>query len=269
MLSLTRARYVTGTAGESLPSPFRTLEEAGVTLNRGELSLVAAAPGGGKSVFAMVVAIRVGVPSLYWAADTPVHQMYLRVAAHLGGRSVGDIKHAVHLGHTERITEQLRKLDHLRWEFASRIEADRPEGDPRALPPLWERLEAFTALYGEYPRLLIVDNIKNFHVGGEHGDELNRYRAATEYLNHEVARKIGAHVMALHHVTGAYNDGNQYIPLSGVKGQLSDEASLVLTLHRDNAGAMFVHPAKNRNGAADGRIIQLRYDPERMLLEDR
>lgn len=268
MLSLSRARKITGTAGDPLPPAFQALSRSGVTLNRGELSLFAAAPGGGKSVLAMVTALRVGVPTLYWSADTPAFQMYDRVAAHLLNRRMSEVRDLVDAGNTRTLDAKLANVNHIWWEFGSRIDANLPEGG--SISPFRERLEAFAVTYGEYPHLLVVDNIKNFYVG-DSGEDLDRYRSATEYLNQEIARKLNVAVVATHHVTGRYNDGDQPIPLSGVKGQITEEASMVLTLYRDNNGTMFVCPVKNRSGQADGGgswKVHLHYDPARMMLQD-
>lgn len=268
MLSLSRARRITGTAGDPLPAAFQSLARSGVTLNRGELALIAAAPGGGKSVLSMVTALRVGVPTLYWSADTPAFQMYDRVAAHMLRREMSEVRDMVNAGNTRTLDAKMANVDHVWWEFGSRIDANLPENG--GISAFRERLEAFAITYGEYPHLLVVDNIKNFHVG-DHVEDLARHRAATEYLNQEIARKLNVAVVATHHVTGTYNDGDKPIPLSGVKGQITEEASMVLTLFRDNNGTMFVCPVKNRSGQADGGgswKIHLHYDPAKMMLED-
>jgi hypothetical protein len=92
-----------------------------------------------------------------------------------------------------------------------------------------------------------------------------------EYL-HELARMTGACVVALHHVKGDSNDGNQPVPLSQIKGQIGRVPEMILTLHRigdDASRQMGVSVVKNRTGKADASgamILYLDADMERMRL---
>jgi hypothetical protein len=93
-----------------------------------------------------------------------------------------------------------------------------------------------------------------------------------EYL-HELARETGACVVALHHVKGDSNDGNQPVPLSQIKGQIGRVPEMILTLHRigdDSSRQMGVSVVKNRTGKADASgamTLYLDADMERMRLD--
>ena len=118
-----------------------------------------------------------------------------------------------------------------------------------------ESLEAYNALYEDYPALIIVDNITNVRTdSGDADDPFSGLEALMDYL-HEMARETGACVIGLHHVTGPHNDGDKPIPLSGIKGQIGRVPELILTLHRVPSefgpDSLNVSTVKNRGGKAD------------------
>jgi hypothetical protein len=49
--------------------------------------MVAAAPNAGKSMFALVYAIKANIPTLFFSADTDTATVMIRTAAHLSGHS--------------------------------------------------------------------------------------------------------------------------------------------------------------------------------------
>lgn len=260
MLTLTRARVARGAAGEPLPTVFESLASQSIDIRRGQLTLVAAGPGVGKSVLALTLALRMGSPGYYFSADTDVWTMFLRAGAMLTGWATSDIETAANAGNTQSIDVLLQAHQHVRFDFEGRLEPDGFEAE----------LKAYAMTYGEWPHFIIVDNLKNLDVGVA-GEDHVRLEAACEYL-HEMARTTGAAVIALHHVMGSYEDGCTPVPLPGLRGKISKTPEVVLTAYRDQAmTTMFVCPVKNRNGRADasaGWSIPLRYDPSRMQLED-
>jgi hypothetical protein len=67
-----------------------------------------------------------------------------------------------------------------------------------------------------------------------------------------LARDTNAAVIALHHVSGALEDGLTAIPLSGLRGKIPKTPATVLTLHRGEGGKQLrVSPVKVRSGVAD------------------
>lgn len=263
MLTLAQARHARGAAGEPLPPVFRTLARNGVHIRRGQFTLVAAAPGVGKSVFATAALLRAGVPAFYFSADTDAFTMYLRAGAMLTGWSTEDIENAVNHGNTAEVDARLERASAVRFDFAGRIEIDALE----------EELTAYAGVYGEWPHAIAVDNLSNLD---SEGDGYQALESACDYL-HELARTTGSAVVALHHVTGEYDDGTKPVPLSGLRGKVSKVPEVVLTLYRDanvgldGIGNLYVCPVKNRTGRADpsgGWSLPLRYEPPRMQLED-
>ena len=49
--------------------------------------MVAAAPNAGKSMFALIYAIKANVPTLFFSADTDIATVMMRTAAHISGHN--------------------------------------------------------------------------------------------------------------------------------------------------------------------------------------
>ncbi|WP_353890553.1 hypothetical protein [Micromonospora sp. WMMA1363] len=184
--------------------------------------------------------------------------MYLRAGAMLTGWSTSDIEHAVMHGSTATVDALLERRSGLRMDFAGRIELDALEAD----------LKAYALTYGEWPHFIVVDNISNMESDGEGYQALE---ASCDYL-HELARETGAAIIALHHVTGEYDDGIKPVPLSGLRGKISKVPEMILTLFRNpESNRLFVCPVKNRTGknaASANWWVPLDYDPSVMRLRD-
>jgi hypothetical protein len=191
--------------------------------------------------------------------------MYLRNASMLTGWRLQDIEHAVLHGKTDTIDARLDESSYIRYDFKASPSTD----------DLDDELKAYAMTYGQWPQIIVMDNISNLDVGGGATDTA-ALEECCNYL-HEVARETGAAVIALHHVQGTYNDGNMPVPLSGLRGQIGRVPEMVLTLH--NAADEFdtaagrsvigVNVVKNRGGRADPSaktVIKLDYEPERMRL---
>ena len=79
MRTISRSLSEAATVGEAIPLPWPKLDRD-LKLHTKELALVAGAPGAGKSVFAINVAISQDTPVLYLAMDS-APSVYARVAA--------------------------------------------------------------------------------------------------------------------------------------------------------------------------------------------
>lgn len=263
MLSLSRARRTQGTAGEPLPAVFRALASQGVHFRQGWLCVIAAAPGVGKSLLSLTLAIRSGVPTLYFSADTDQATMTIRAAAMVSGWRTEDVEQAIDAGMTEALDVQLHKWSHIQFNFLASPTATDLECE----------LKAFRQVYGDWPQLIVMDNITN--LDNETGnDGFQNLEATCDFL-HELARETGACIVALHHVTGEYDDGQKPPSLSSLRGKISKVPELVLALHRvggdtlEGGRVMGVSPVKNRAGKSDpsgGWFMQLGVDLERMAI---
>ncbi|MFD0384472.1 hypothetical protein ACFQ2B_26205 [Streptomyces stramineus] len=101
MYSLSQSVDMKGAAGEPLPSPFKGLERLGVEIRRGELSVVVAASGTGKSVVGINLAIQSNVPTLYFSADSTAATQLSRATAIITGHDAKSIKAKLHAGRFE------------------------------------------------------------------------------------------------------------------------------------------------------------------------
>lgn len=222
-------------AGQPLPTVFAQLSEMGVEFRRGMLVLIAAAPGVGKSLLGVTLAVRAGAPSLYLSADTDAYTTSTRIGALLTGHTIHEVEIKIKNG---ELRDKLSSLDYIRWSFNASMDINN----------IVEDVKAFDTMYGAPPELIVVDNLSNMF-----SDEPNPYlahRHNTEALN-ILARETGACVVVLHHLVGEYEGGDRPPPQSAIEGKVAKLPGLVLTLFRGKYGDMGVCVVKNRFGPAD------------------
>lgn len=255
--------------GTALPSVFPSLEKMGAKLRRGQLSLIAGGPGTGKSAIAAFIATNsgygdygeTGVPTLYFSADTDKRTLGNRITASVTHLTVDQSETLLadkHRG-TLQILEDSTSHMWFNWNNGP------------SLNDIQDEVEAFAHVTGEWPHLIIIDNLKNIWVetSGEGGEHI-RYDRVLDFL-HEMAGITNAHVMVLHHVTGFYEDGNVPIPLSGILGKVSKPFRLIITLYRPNENQIGLSIVKNSTGKMDqtGRLAcYLGIDLERQQFID-
>lgn len=219
--------------------------------------MVAAAPGVGKSALVTTLAIRSGVRTVYESADSDRMTLGVRIGAHITRYT------------TEEIETSLAGVDRDRWYQA--IEAATPhiwwawDAAP-TLEDIEAEIEAYAVCHGDWPELIVIDNLKNVWVDEAGGGDHVRFDRAIDFL-HEVARDTGACVVFLHHVTGEYEDGIRPIPLSGLLGKVGKTPRLILTLYKVSENEMGVCIVKNSVGPANpsGQLqVKIPFVPERM-----
>lgn len=225
------------------------MKSAGTLIRRGQLTLVAAGPGTGKSAFVQAITQRGDDrgnknPTFYFSADSSPWDLFTRAAAIETGRTIDDIEHELEMDGPARLNKVVDSATkHVMTDFRS---------DPDDLH-VTRQLEAYADLYGQYPEVIVMDNLKNLELGNG-DDEFRALEDASVFL-HDIAKDTNAAVIALHHVTGALEDGFSQIPLSGVRGKVSKTPSLVLTLWKRQmaAGGMLLNASvvKARGGKAD------------------
>lgn len=254
MFSPIQTKRARGSAGNPLPSPFK-----GLSFIRGQVTLVAAGPGTGKSVLALTVALSGHVPTLYFSADSDGHVQQTRMVSIATGKTLEQADRMVRSNDLGEAEPRLREYP--AW-FCF-------DGSPSlAKIDLW--MNGYFAQFEAYPELLVVDNVRNVVVGSGEEDRND----VMSYL-HSLAHETGTAVIAAHHVLGAYNDGDQPIPMSGVKGQISDLPEQILTMHKVpfdvGPDLLRVSTVKNRTGRADpsGNLFtELSFDASRGIICD-
>lgn len=256
--------YIRGSAGDPLPAVWPSLAQTGITLRRGQLVLICAGPGTGKSALILAYALKAGVPTFYFSADSDSFTQLSRMVSIYSECSLEKSMRDVREGRVEESVKQQLAESCIRFSYRASPTLDTIESS----------MAAYDALYEEFPQLVIIDNITNVRSGVEDDDPFSGLESLMEYL-HEMARETGACVVGLHHVTGPHNDGNRPIPLSGIKGQIGRVPEMILTLHRESDGVgpdfLNVSVVKNRGGRSDpsgNSFASLEFVGETMKISD-
>lgn len=258
MLSLTQASRLKGNAGKRLPDVWSSFDAQKIHFRRGQLHLVVAAPGVGKSVLTMSYAIQSKVPTLYLSMDTDPFTTCVRVVSAVTLVELAQAEQGLQENLTFA-TEALKQAKDLRFAFpASPSTAD-----------LFSHVYAYGEAEGEWPELIVIDNLANVAFESDEFGEMRTMMADFQTM----AARTKAAVVVLHHSTGQYEDGQTIIPQSGVNGKVAKFPSMVLTMCRGGTGdQLFVSSVKNRFGPADPSGFkvraQLSVDYPRMQVRD-
>jgi hypothetical protein len=214
----------------------------------------------------LTYALKAKVPAFYFSADSDAFTQISRSLSIMTGWDMGKASSMVRDGDLGEAEQMFTELP-IRFNYSASPSLDQIELSIRA----------YEEVYDDYPHLLVVDNITNVRTGGGDNDDdpFSGLEALMDYL-HDMARKTGACVVGLHHVTGGYNDADRPIPLSGVKGQIARVPEMVLTLHKISQefgpASLCVSTVKNRAGKADPSgysYIPLDFVGDTMQITDR
>ena len=237
MLDLSRAWGGVSTKATPLPDVWAGLKSEQIKFRRGQVCMVAAAPNAGKSMFALIYAIKAKVPTLFFSADTDTTTVMMRAASHSSGHSQVTVE-ANLADNTHYYDPQFEKINHIKWVFDSSPSLDDIELEIRA----------YVELYGGPPELIVLDNLMN--ITAETDNEWAGLRAIMMEL-HDMARKTEACVLVLHHVSEQSEYGSPSKPphRRAIHGKVSQLPALILTLGYDPAqGTLLVAAVKNRFG---------------------
>jgi len=244
LLDLQRAWGTVLTKATPLPDVWTALAEKQIKFRRGQVCMVAAAPNAGKSMFALIYAVKAQVPTLFFSADTDTTTVMMRAAAHASGHNQVNVEQNLS-SDNHYYDKHFDKLKHIKWVFDSSPSLDDIELE----------IKAYVELYGQAPELIIIDNLMN--VAAETDNEWAGLRAIMMEL-HDMARKTEACVLVLHHVSEQSEYGSPTAPPArrAIHGKVSQLPALILTLGYDpTTGELKVAAVKNRFGphAADGK----------------
>lgn len=256
MKTLGRAVGKPDIGGEPLPSVFSCFENTNIVIRRSELSMLAAAPGAGKSTLALAVALRAQVPTLYISADTNAHTMAMRLLSMITGKSQREAE-VLLSEYPEQAKQALDTTKHIFWSFDS---------SPN-LNDIDEEVSAFEEVWGDSPALIVVDNLMD--VAMDSGEEFSAMRSVMKELKY-LARDTNAAVLVLHHTQESFS-GDPCPPRSAVQGKVNQLPALILTLGQTPQGLLGVAAVKNRYGKADpsgGSPVWLQFNGEYMYIAD-
>jgi KaiC/GvpD/RAD55 family RecA-like ATPase len=202
--------------------------------------MVAAAPNAGKSMFALIYAVRAAVPTLFFSADTDTATVMMRAASHLSGHAQVTVEQNLNK-RANHYNKELENISHIQWVFDSNPSLDDIEME----------IKAYIELYGIAPELIVVDNLMN--VAAESDNEWAGLRQIMMEF-HDMARKTQACVLVLHHVSeqSEYGKADKPSPRRSIHGKVSQLPSLILTLgYSPQEGVLRVAAVKNRFGPMD------------------
>jgi hypothetical protein len=243
LLNLNRAWRGSNINATPLPDVWKDLASKQIKFRRGQVCMVAAAPNAGKSMFALIYAVKAKVPTLFFSADTDTATVMMRAASHLSGHSQllveGNLTSNRHY-----YDKHLDNMSNIQFVFDSSPSLDDIELE----------IKAYVELFGIPPELIVIDNLMN--VVAESDNEWAGLRAIMVDF-HDMARKTEACVMVLHHVSEQTEYGKTTFPPArrAIHGKVSQLPALILTLGFDPLDkTLKVAPVKNRFGphTADG-----------------
>jgi RecA-family ATPase len=243
MLKLDRAWGAVNNKSTPLPEVWKTLTAKSIRFRRGQVCMIAAAPNAGKSMLALVYAIKAGVRTLFFSADTDTSTITMRAAAALSQHAQNTVEEQL-LKNPNHYDEELARMTNIEWVFDSSPTLDDIELE----------IKAYVELYGVMPELIIIDNLMNVVTDSE--NEWAALRSIMVEL-HDMARKTDACVLVLHHVSEASEYGSPTMPAPrrSIHGKVSQLPSLICTLGYDPTQSILrVAAVKNRfgNHSADG-----------------
>lgn len=242
MQSLGIALKARGEEGTALPNPMKALERIGVKFVRSQLSLIAGAPGRGKSSLAYHLVARMrypdgsGVPCLYFSADADRTTAGKAVLSGFLGKTQSETEKLIDAEDPEVNRLATEDLSHIWWSFET-------------LPScadIDEELDAYCYVNGEYPHIIVIDNLMNV---SDSGEELRMVSDVMMRLKH-VARTTKAHVMTLGHVKGSKTDGLSPVSQGDLMYNVDKLPELIITTYQVQPGVMGLRVVKNRNAEA-------------------
>jgi replicative DNA helicase len=243
LLNLNRAWRGSNTNATPLPDVWTDLAKKQIKFRRGQVCMVAAAPNAGKSMFALIYAIKANVPTLFFSADTDTATVMMRAASHLSGHEQLLVESNL-LSNRHYYDKYLSDMENIQFVFDSSPSLDDIELE----------IKAYVELYGIPPELIVVDNLMN--VVAESDNEWAGLRAIMVEF-HDMARKTEACVLVLHHVSEQSEYGKTTEPPArrAIHGKVSQLPALIITLGFDPHNSILkVAAVKNRFGphTADG-----------------
>ena len=189
MRSLLQVVGVESPVGHMLPEILPQLTQSQVVFRQAQLHLIAAQPGGGKTLLALWYAINSKVPSLYFSADSDSRTIATRAGAILMEKEVAQVEKMMDSDASVLLEDALADgAGHVRFNF-----------DPSpSLEDIEEEIEAWIELHGSAPQAIFVDNLMN--VASTSDNEWTALRDAMSAF-HYMAREYESAFIVLHHVS--------------------------------------------------------------------
>lgn len=249
MRSLSLAVKDKDAIGTRLLLPWRNLNRV-IRLHTKELVVLAGAPGGGKSMLAVNIAMHSEYPAIYFAQDSPA-SILVRMASI-----------ALNVSHNDAH----RMISTDREGLARAMEDVRPtllfERGAVTIERVQNSVQALTEWLGEAPPLVFIDNLIDMMVEGYRASETGFYATVLPQLK-QMANELNTSVIVLHHVirsgeSRAEGRGRSGIKMSDLLFAGEREARHVWGVYNDGKDRMTVQVLKQQDGPADpdGKMIE-------------
>lgn len=241
-----------------LPDLFPSFKQAGIRFRRAQVTMIAGQPNSGKSLLALFYAIKAQRPTLYVSADTDAYTTTLRAAAVVTGNTIDTIEDSFKQENGMQVFQNaLTSLTYLEFSF-----------DPSpTLDDIQLMIQAYGEKYGQYPELIIIDNLMN--VAALHDNEWTGMRDIMK-ASHHIARETQAAVFVLHHTSEAEGDPTKPPARKAIQGKVSQLPEVIITVAMEPENNEFrVACVKNRfakHSAMGTDYVTIYSDAARMKL---
>lgn len=260
MLTLPLAMRDDQGGGEPLPPIYKHLEAIGAKARRGQITMIAAIPGGAKSLLMLDWVLNfknVGLNGMYFSPDTDRMTLGKRAVADLLEVEIDEAEELLANRDPEAWGILEEKTNHVWCSFDPNLTLDDIE----------QEMVAYALTNGCWPDFVVIDVLMNVQGDSGASGDHTAFAEAMEYF-HGTARNTGAAFFVLHHVTGQYeSQPDTPIPMGGILGKVTKLARLILTLHRPASDKLGVSVVKNTSGKADTSGWNVRtvipFDPAR------
>lgn len=241
-----------------LPDLFPSFKQVGIRFRRAQVTMIAGQPNSGKSLLALFYAIKANRPTLYVSADTDAYTTTLRAAAVVTGNTIDTIEDSFKQENGMQVFQNaLMSLTNLEFSF-----------DPSpTLDDIQLMIQAYGEKYGQYPELIIIDNLMN--VAALHDNEWTGMRDIMKAAHH-MARETQAAVFVLHHTSEAEGEPTKPPARKAIQGKVSQLPEVIITVAMEPENNEFrVACVKNRfakHSAMGTDYVTLYSDAARMKL---
>lgn len=249
-------RAKSSNSGAFLSPVFRPLEDAKIRARLGTATMIVGPPGAFKTGFAMYYFLRLNLPTIYMSADAEDFETVERAGAAVTGVSMDEVRRDY-----DKYALELEQFDNIRWVYE----------DAPSYTDLEMEVCAFAEVFGEFPKVIVIDNLMN--LTGEQENEWASMRDSMRVI-HRLTRITRAAVFILHHAADDRTDPSLPAPRKSLQGKVSQlpKAIWSVALHGDE---LRVAAVKSRWGPADptgqtyatlyadpnsNRLFQSRYD---------
>lgn len=238
--------------GEALPMPWPELEAMGAVFRKGQVAIIGAGPGGGKSALALnYLAACSGTTALYLSPDSDIMTIGTRLIGIKNQRAIRSILRDFDTDKYEQHLEASKQILNVQFSFQT----------SPSFEDIEDEIEAYEAVHGRYPDMIVLDNIRDVENGNE-GD-WQRHSATVDKF-HNISRDTDSACVLLHHLTGEYEDSDRPPPLSALTGKIGKQARTVLNLFSPDETTLGVVVAKCTNGKKG--TVMLQWDKDTQII---